>query len=1022
MSVPVRRPSAVLLMVCCAGVFAAAVGARGRVSGVAAQDPEAQKLAFFEEHIRPLLITYCEDCHADDESGGLRVDSLAGLLRGGTSGPAIVPGKPAESLLLKVIRHTPGFPKMPRVGPKLGDEQIAAFETWIAAGAVWPESDATAAAPLPSHEKTLTPEQRAWWAFQPIQQPAVPDVSNTAWPRSDIDRFVLARLEAESLSPVAEADKLTWLRRVTLDLTGLPPTPADVDAFLTDAAPGAYERVVDRLLASPQYGEAWGRHWLDVARFGEDDYRSLDPMGRGYNPYPNAYLYRDWVIKALNDDMPYDRFVTAQLAADLVGEPAAQVRNLPALGFLGLGPWYYDNGAVEITHADARHDRVDVIGRGLLGLTVGCARCPDHKYDPILTKDYYALGGVFLNTEYHEYPRAPKAVVDEYTAAEKLIEKKGNLLSDFLSKESRQLAETLVFQASKYMQAAWQVTGEPKAEKARVVDGGKLDYELFDRWLDFLAKPPTFYPDLQAWHAMVSSGGTAKEAETLADAFQARLVDLVIEKRAIDEENDIIRAKALPGTKKKERANLPNEFKTNDDFCPGCALELKSMAAERMSLWTDVFERDLTSEVGPGGRGARPGLLVFRGWGLERQLGADRRALIDALRADIKKMKDELPPKYAYVHGVREMEQPAPQNLKVHLRGNPFNLGDEVPRGYLTVLSPEQTGRTTFTSGSGRLELAGKIVTEPIAIRVIVNRVWKWHFGTGLVDTPSNFGVTGDQPSHPELLDHLAQYFLDHGMSLKALHREIVLSATYRLSGAHDDRAFAVDAGNRLYWRASRRRMTAEQVRDAVLFVSGALDPSLGGPSAPLTPLYDRRTVYGRVSRYRLDEFLQLFDFPSASQTAEKRFVTNVPLQRLFLMNSDFMQQHAERLAARVAGERTVEARIEQTYRLIFGRAPTPDEIEAGRTYLVAEPMRQYEEQRAAEAAKADQAAPGMGHAKTGPDDAGGPPPGPGADGMMAGVAPGAGAATDRDAYLPVTAFGRYVKILLSSNEFIFIS
>jgi len=1022
MSVPVRRPGAVLVFLCCLGVLAAVVAARGRDFGVGQQDPDAQKLAFFEEQIRPLLITYCEDCHADDESGGLRVDSLAGLLRGGTSGPAIVPGKPQESLLLKVIRHTPGFPRMPRVGPKLGDEQIAAFETWIAAGAAWPESDAAAAVPLPSHEKTLTAEQRAWWAFQPIHRPDVPAVTNTTWPRSDIDRFVLAKLEAANLSPVTEADKLTWLRRVTLDLTGLPPTPADVDAFLADDSDDAWARVVDRLLASPQYGETWGRHWLDVARFGEDDYRSLDPMGRGYNPYPNAYLYRDWVIKALNDDMPYDRFVTAQLAADLVGEPAAQVRDLPALGFLGLGPWYYDNGAVEITHADARHDRVDVIGRGLLGLTVGCARCHDHKYDPILTKDYYALGGVFLNTEYHEYPRAPKAVVDEYKAAEKLIDKKEGLLSDFMSKESRQLAETLVFQASKYMQAAWQVTGEPKADKARVVDTGKLDYELFDRWLDFLAKPPTFYPNLKAWQAMVDRGGTAKEAEKLAEDFQELLVDLVIEKRAIDEENDIIRAQALQGTKKKERANLPNEFKTNDDFCPGCALELKSMAAERMSLWTDVFERDLASEAGPGGRGGRPGLLVFRGWGLERQLGPDRRVLIEALRADIKEMKDDLPPKYAYVHGVREMEQPAPQNLKVHLRGNPFNLGDEVQRGYLTVLSPEETGRTAFTSGSGRLELAGKIVTEPVAIRVVVNRVWKWHFGAGLVDTPSNFGVTGDKPSHPELLDFLAQYFLDHGMSLKALHRAIVLSATYRLSGAHDDRAFAVDAGNRLYWRANRRRMTAEQIRDAVLFVSGSLDMSLGGPSESLTPLYDRRTVYGRVSRYRLDEFLQLFDFPSASQTAEKRFVTNVPLQRLFLMNSDFIQQHAERLAARVAAEPTVEARIEQTYRALFGRMPTADEMEAGRAYLIAEPMRQYEEQRAAEAKKADRSATGMADAKAAAGGPEGPTPGPGADGMMAGVATGAGGGADRDDYLPVTAFGRYVKVLLSSNEFVFIS
>jgi len=1025
MPAPVRRQGAAVLFLLHALTVAAVTGARegdGR-SAVPFQSAQAGDLAFFEERIRPLLITYCEDCHTDDESGGLRLDSLASLLRGGTSGPAIVPGKPDDSLLMKVVRHTPGYPKMPRVGPKLGDEQIAALESWIRAGAAWPESDRAAETPAPSHEKRFTAEERAWWAFQPIARPAVPEVKNTVWPASEIDRFVLARLESRGLSPVGTADKRTLIRRATLDLTGLPPAPEDVEAFLADASPEAYANVIDRLLASPQYGETWGRHWLDVARFAEDDYRSLDPMGRGFNPYPNAYLYRDWVIRALNDDMPYDAFVTAQLAADLRGDPSSQVRDLPALGFLGLGPWYYDNGAVEITHADARHDRVDAIGRGVLGLTVGCARCHDHKYDPILTRDYYALAGVFLNTEYHEYVRAPKAVVEEHKAAEKKIEKKEELLADFMMKESQQLAETLVFQAKKYMQAAWRVTGEPKADKARVIESEKLDYELLDRWLRFLGKPPTFYPHVKPWQEMVARGGTAKEAERLAGEFQELLVDLVIEKRAIDEENDIIRAKALPGTKKKERANLPNEFKTNDDFCPGCALELTSMAAERMSLWTDVFQYDLDAETAPG-RPGRPALLSFRGWGLERQLGGDRRALVEALRADIKTMKDALPPKYSYVHGVRDLAEPA--NLKVHLRGNPYNLGDEVPRGYLSVLSPDDTGRTPFTTGSGRLELARAIVAEPIAIRVIVNRVWKWHFGTGLVETPSNFGLTGDRPSHPELLEHLAQRFIDSAMSLKALHREIMLSATYQLSDVHDERAFAVDAGNRLYWRANRRRMSAEQIRDSVLFVSGAVDLTLGGPSEPLTPLYDRRTVYGRVSRYKLDEFLQLFDVPSASQTAERRFVTNVPLQRLFLMNSDFMQQHAERLAARVAGEPTEEARIEKTYRILFGRAPSPAEVEAGREYLLAEPMRQYDEQKAAEAEAAAKAA----EAKAGGDratgaaavDPAGPPPGIGADGMMAGVSKGAGADADRKDYLPVTAFGRYVKVLLSSNEFLFIS
>jgi uncharacterized protein DUF1549 len=399
--------------------------------------------------------------------------------------------------------------------------------------------------------------------------------------------------------------------------------------------------------------------WLDVARYGEDDYRSLDPMRRGYNPYPNAYLYRDWVIKAFNDDLPYDDFVRAQLAADLLGDDG-RVRRLPALGFLGLGPWYYDNGAVEITRADERHDRVDVVSRGFLGLTVGCARCHDHKYDPIPTRDYYALAGVFLDTTYHEYALAPKAVVEEFDATDKKIEKKEKLLAEFMRVEGEQLSQTLALQASKYMTAAWRVSGEPKEDVPKVVDREKLDYELFERWLKFLAKLPKFYPYLTKWQEMVKGGGTEGEAKKLADEFQALLLDVMFERKEIREENEIIAAKALPGTKKKEPAKLPSDFVTNDDFCPGCGLELKSMPLERQNLWTDVFSRDLQDGFDPAQapEEVKPGLLSFRGWGLERQLSADRRRYVDGLREDIAKLRKEQPPKYAFVHGVADADKP----------------------------------------------------------------------------------------------------------------------------------------------------------------------------------------------------------------------------------------------------------------------------------------------------------------------------------------------------------------------------
>ncbi len=916
----------------------------------AAAPPTAQALEHFESHVRPVLVESCFMCHTKAEAGGLRVDSREALLKGGHSGPAVVPGNPDESYLLQAVRHAPNAPRMPKNGARLSDAQIAALTEWVRQGAPWPATAAMPAGPplATSRERTITAEQRAFWSFQPLKPVEAPPATREGWD-SPIDRFILARLDRDGLTPVRPADKRTLLRRATFDLTGLPPTAEEIEAFEQDASPDAFAKVVDRLLDSPRYGETWGRQWLDVARYGEDDPRSLDPEGRGYAPYPNAYLYRDWVIKAFNDDLPYDRFVTAQIAGDLLDE-RARARTLPALGLLGLGPWYYDNGAVEITKADERHDRVDVVSRGFLGLTVACARCHDHKYDPIPQKDYYSLAGVFLNTTYHEYPLAPQGEVERFKALEKKIEQKQKLLDEFLDVESRQLGETLALHTSKYLQAAWRVSGEPKDPVGRVVDQEKLDFELLDRWVAFLAKPPRFYPYLTDWQAMIARGGTADEARTLADAFQALLLEVMFAKKDVDEENDIIRAKALPGTKKKKPANLPSEFITNDDFCPGCALELKGLPAEQMQLWTDVFRRDLGDGFDPAATQGyiKPGVLNFRGWGLERQLSGDRRAYVQALRDDLKKLRAELPPKFAYAHGVRDLDTLVPAHVAV--RGNPMRPGDEVPRRFLGVLSPDTP--PAFAAGSGRLELAEAIAAHPLAARVIVNRVWKGHFGTGIVDTPSNFGINGERPTHPELLEYLAAAFVEQGRSIKTLHRQIMLSQVYQLSADHHAANAAADSGNRLYWRGNRRRLTAEQIRDGMLAVSGALDGKMGGPSETLTPTATRRTVYGKVSRYRIDPFLQLFDFPAPTISAEQRFATTVPLQRLFLMNSDFMQQQSELVARLVESEPDTRARIRKTYRLLFGRAPSDAELAAGVQYVTEEPLRAYEE-RKAEAARA---------------------------------------------------------------------
>ena len=984
---------------------------------------------FFETKVRPILATECFSCHTDSQMGGLRMDSREALLKGGKTGPAIVPGEPDKSLLIQAVRHT-GNLKMPK-GGKLPQAQIDALVEWVKAGAVWP----TAAQPAPVAKggMVIDAARRAFWSFQPLRAVAAPAVKDSRWAKTEIDRFILARLEKDGLTPVAAADRRTLIRRATLDLTGLPPTAEEIEAFEKDKSADAFAKVVDRLLALPTYGERWGRMWLDVARYGEDDYRSLDPMGRGFAPYPHAYLYRDWVVKAFNDDLPYDQFVRAQLAGDLMDEKT-RVRTLPALGFLGQGPWFYDNGAVEVTRADERHDRIDVVSRGFLGLTVGCARCHDHKYDPIPTKDYYALAGVFASTTYKEYPQVPNSVVDEYAKLEQKLKAKQKMMGEFMQTEGKQLAESLVLQASKYMQAVWSVKGEPKTDLNDAIERNKLDYELMQRWMRFLERTPRHYPFLKDWQAMMQKGGTAAEAKKLADNFQALLLDVLAERKALSEENEIILAKANPMTKKKEPLFKPNQFVTNDDFCPNCGVEVKSLPVERTNFYVDVFQRDLDEPDLPGAaQRFRPGLLNFTGWGLERQLSAERRAYLIALREDITNFQKSMPAQYPYIHGVADQEKLV--DLPVSLRGSPTNLGEVVPRGFLSVLSKED--RLCFSQGSGRLELANEILRQPLAMRVIVNRIWKGHFGTGIVDTPSNFGFNGERPVHPELLEYLADFFMKNGLSIKKLHREIMLSAVYQLSNELAQANYDKDSGNRLYWRANRRRMDAEQIRDSLLAVAGALEKKMGGPSEVLTPQSTRRTLYGKVSRYKLDDYLQLFDFPSANISAEQRYTTNVPLQRLFFMNSDFVQQQAELLAQKLEGEPTREARIQKAYRLIFGRAATPEEIKLGLEYVRSEPMKEYEERKQEEEKKKQEKEKKDVEKK---DDKAAPSDKPkepsviaplmpemmamNPEGMMAGVVPPAPGAKpdDKKPILPVTIWGRYIKVLLSSTEFMFIN
>jgi len=640
------------------------------------------------------------------------------------------------------------------------------------------------------------------------------------------------------------------------------------------------------------------------------------------------------------------------------------------------------------------------------------------------------MSGVFASTTYKEYPQVPQSIVDQYKDLEKKLKNKEKALGEFMQTEGKQLSESLTLQTAKYMQAVWRVTGEPKEDLNEAIEKNKLDFELMQRWIKFLARPPRYYPYLKDWQSMMQKGGTAPEAKKLAEDFQTLLLDVLFERKELKEQNDIIIAKSLSGTKPKEPLFKPNEFVTNDDFCPSCGVETKAMSLERTNLFMDVYVRDLDDPMLPGViQKFKPGLLSFRGWGLERQLSAEGRAYLAALREEIESFRKKMPAQYPYVHGVADQEKPV--DLPVSLRGNPNNLGEVIPRGFLSVLSPDS--RLSFSKGSGRLEMANAILAQPLAMRVIVNRIWKWHFGSGIVDTPSNFGFNGERPVHPELLEYLADSFKRNGMSIKKLHREIMLSSVYQLSNESNKTNYDKDSANRLYWRANRRRMDVEQIRDSLLATSGALDKNMGGPSEALTPQSTRRTLYGKVSRYKLDDFLQLFDFPSPNISAEQRYATNVPLQRLFFMNSDFVQQQAELLVRRIEAEPTLEARIQKAYRLVFGRAATPEELRLGIEYLRNEPLKEYEERKKAEEEKekkkaekkemADKqgAAPAKPEAPSVIAEKADPPamePG----GMMSGVVPGAAKSDEKKPLLPVTHWGRYVKILISSTEFIFIN
>ncbi len=718
-------------------------------------------LEFFESKVRPLLVNRCHECHsakAKKVKGKLLLDSRTGILKGGYRGPAVVPGEPDKSLLIQAVRYAKEDLQMPKSG-KLPAKEIATLEEWVRRGAIYPGPVVA----LANDAGIDWAKGRTFWSLQPPKQLPPPAVRDKNWPQRPIDAFILAELEKRNLTPTKPAERRVLIRRATFDLIGLPPTPDEIDAFVNDKTSDAYAKLIDRLLASPQYGERWGRFWLDLARYCD----IAEPWAQGKG---QAWLYRDWIVQALNDDLPYDEFVKKQLAADLL--PNAVPKDRAALGYLGLSPSYWkelllDKDVIKGVVAEEWEERIGAVGSTFLGLTVACARCHDHKFDPISTQDYYALAGIFASIKHTDV----------------------SLLADA---DTRAIQETL------------------------------------------------------------------KKIEPL----QERLKKI---------------AKSTVADEKKEAAEL-------------------SARIDALKKATPNFDTPMA-----------PGVIE-----------ASLHVLADG------------PHKTKLVYKPGE-----PQDVAVQKRGTPTNLGPIVPRRFLTVLSDETP--KPFTQGSGRLELARAIVNEgaPLSARVIVNRVWKQHFGAGIVETPSDFGMQGARPTHPELLDDLTARFIRNGWSLKWLHREIMLSAAYRQASGHDKEKNAIDPDNRWLWRMNRRRLEVEAWRDAMLAVSGTLDLKCGGPPIDLgEQKNNRRTIYGAVKRREIHDMLRLFDFPDPVTHSAARVPTTTPLQQLFTLNSPFMQQQANALVKRLKSESSDEARVRRAYLLLYGRTATDAQIGLAREFL----------------------------------------------------------------------------------------
>lgn len=879
---------------------------------VAAADQFSERsIQFFEVKIRPLLVDNCIECHGPQrQEGDLRLDSREAILSGGSRGSAVTNIRMALGPLVDAISYKNDDLQMPPDG-SLSDRQISDLRRWIRLGMPWPNDFR-----LPPD---LDPSQH--WAFQPVESPVLPDVSDWDWPQTGIDRFILSNLDAAQLKPSTPATRNVLIRRLYLDVLGIPPTPAQISEFVNDNNVNATEQLIDRVLSAPELGPKWARHWLDIARYADN---------KGYVFYLNrefswSYTYRDYVIEAFNHDLPYDRFLLEQLAADQL-ELGENQRALRAMGLLTVGAYFTNN-----TH-DIIDDRIDVVTRGLMGVTVTCARCHDHKYDPFTQKDYYALYGVIGNSHDPIVPPLYESPpdTDVYREFKKQLDVKQSALETFITETITNLREDGRTRIEEYLVAAYNQRNNPDSSNFMLLtDKGAINPRMVRRWINFLKREgEAANPVWKVWDAYCQIPDEMF-AEESADVFQRLAAEM-------PEVNPIIAKACL--------ASAPDSINQLANWYAGALLKVKETWLNE-STKPDSNVRKLENADAEQlrqalyGQGSPPEIPTLMTWGFldlfpDRQTQADFKKLLEDVEGFIR--KGEGAPPRALV--LKENDVLAPSH--VFVRGNPFNKGEPVPRSFPAVLS-QDNGQ--LVGGSGRLDLARRIIdpSNPLTARVIVNRIWSHYFGTGLVKTTSDLGIRSGTPTHPELLDYLATQLTENRWSLKRIHREILLSAVYQQASIDRHNALQVDPENTLLWKINRKRLGWEGTRDSLLAITDQLSPQIGGASFGLSDAWNpRRSIYAYINRLDVPTLLTTFDFPNPNVSIGDRSETTIAPQALYFLNNAFFAEVAARVVARPDVQQITDhkERLQFIYQILFGREATPDDITDCAEFLGAQP------------------------------------------------------------------------------------